>query len=73
MRDNLAHKDFSETPNRVSVLLHSHDYFTLTRGGVSYNLFFPNADFIEQKQSKVQFVVLNEISKSMQYPCDLIT
>ena len=38
MRDriDLQDKRFFETPNWVDVLIHSHGYFTLTRGGVSY-------------------------------------
>ena len=73
MRGNHTNKTFFETPNRVDGFSYSHSNYPLTRGGVSYNLFFPIADFIEQKQSKVQFVVLNEISKSVQRPCELTT
>jgi hypothetical protein len=61
-----TYRTFFETPRRVDAFLHLHDDFALTRGGVSYNLFFPNADYIEQNQSKVQTVVWNEIAKSLQ-------
>lgn len=44
MRNKLAQTKFSETPMRVSIFLHSHDYFMLTQFGVSYNLFHPLAE-----------------------------
>jgi len=40
--------------------------FIVTQGGVSHNLLFPLADYIEQKQSSVLIVVWDKINKSMQ-------
>jgi hypothetical protein len=65
IRLNAPLKGYCNNPIRIA--------YSVAQGGVSYNLFFPIADYIEQKQSKVQFVVLNEISKSVQRPCDLTT
>ncbi len=59
-------KEENKTPLRVSEFLDSHQINQLTQDGVSHNLLFPLADYIEQKQSSVLSVAWGEISKSVQ-------
>ena len=73
MQNYTKHTDSFEAPTRVDVSIYLHSLLTLTRLGVSLELLFPPTDYIESKQSSVQFVVLNEISKSTQCPYDLTT
>jgi hypothetical protein len=72
VQEKLRHNEIG-APSRVGTFLGLHLDFIPTRNGVSYNLFSTLADYIEQKQSNVQLVVLNEISKSVQRPYELTT
>lgn len=53
-------------PLRVYCSFSADTEHAVTQGGVSHNLLFPLADYIEHKQSSVLSVAWGEISKSVQ-------